>query len=287
MTTNNPTPTKHATHDTPHKRIEAGRLLLDLTLPSSRTSFTSSSSSSWKRPRHPFYPFIFPSLPPSAMSQSVDSIRTLLQSGSYAPSQVAPLEAYTVSVCQGNAPYVFDAIRTLLKLYQLFPSTHNATMVPPAFFLALAHYPSTDLLALTYLVPNPPPNLIKCGELLDACQFADFWALYDRLGGAEEENGADPILVSAIAKFRPQLQNSILSTLALAYKTIPMSVVTASCAVSTDNSSWIAAHPAVERVESNPDRVVFHPTSDNTKRERVFQEGIGFPALAHQLLRPH
>lgn len=204
-------------------------------------------------------------------------IKALLQS-SYSPSQVGPLEAYVDAISADDVPYMFDAVRTLVKLYLLFPSTHNASKVSRCFLLAMAQYPGTDLLALTYMVPNAPGAILQCGDLLDACQFQEFWKLYDKMPST------DPDLAPIVASSRVQLQRAILSVLALTYQSAPASIVLSCCNAATlkeAETTFLHSHPAVESVAS--DRVVFKATTDNTKRQRVFQEGISYPALARQL----
>lgn len=204
-------------------------------------------------------------------------IKTLMQS-SYSPSQVGPLEDYVDAISAGNAPYMFDAVRTLVKLYLLFPATYNTSKVSRCFLLAMAQYPGTDLLALTYMVPNAPGAILQCGDLLDACQFQDFWKLYDALPST------DPDLAPIVASSRVQLQRAVLSVLALTYQSAPASIVLSCCnssSVKDAEATFLKSHPAVESVAS--DRVVFKPTTDNSKRQRVFQEGISYPALARQL----
>jgi hypothetical protein len=172
---------------------------------------------------------------------------------------------------------MFDAVRTLVKLYLLFPATYSPSKASRCFLLALLQYPSTDLLALTYMTPNPPKAILSAGDLLDACQFHDFWKVYDDLA-------SDVDLAPIVTGSRVSLQGSILNVLALTFISAPASVVLTCCNASSlkeANGTFLRSHPAVQSVTD--DRVIFKPTSDNTKRQRVFQEGISYPALARQL----
>ena len=58
---------------------------------------------------------------PAAYSNESE-VRAALLQGSYRPGMIAPLEDYLAAAVAGAAPYVSDAVRTLVKLYQLFPA---------------------------------------------------------------------------------------------------------------------------------------------------------------------
>jgi hypothetical protein len=135
-------------------------------------------------------------------------------------------------------------------------------------------------MALTYMVPNPPSAIVQCGDLLDACQFQDFWKLCDATLSSDSD------LAPIVAASKVSLQRAILNVLALAYQSAPVSVVLACCNApslqdATAAGGFLQSHPAVDGVTE--DAVTFKPTSDNTRRQRVFQEGISYPALARQL----
>jgi CSN8/PSMD8/EIF3K family len=106
--------------------------------------------------------------------------------------------------------------------------------------------------------------LCRCAELLDSCQFAQFWTLYKTLESNES-------LLPMVESGTDRLCQSIATVLALSYRTAPLSVVTS--ALHTDN--------VAKYVESvNGDTVSFPATPDNTKRGRVFQEGVTFTEIA-------
>lgn len=106
--------------------------------------------------------------------------------------------------------------------------------------------------------------VFRCAELLDSCRFAEFWTLYKTLESNES-------LLPLVKSGTDHLCQSIASVLALSYRTAPLSVVT--CALHTDN--------VAKYVESvNGDTVSFAATADNTKRGRVFQEGVTFTEIA-------
>jgi hypothetical protein len=102
---------------------------------------------------------------------------------------------------------------------------------------------------------------------LDACQFAEFWTVYQNLMDDPEET------LSVLAKRSTErLSKSIVSVLALSFRTAPLLVVTA--ASNVDTTALSSYEAVVERVDN--DSVTFVATADNTKRDRVFQEGVTF-----------
>jgi hypothetical protein len=115
-------------------------------------------------------------------------IRALLVK-SYSPAAVPKLEEYLEAACQGEAPYIFDAVRTLIKLYQLFPAAAAANAkknIGYACLLALLRGENEDdLLALQYMIPTatqkeePGASAHQCAALFRACLFADFWKTFN------------------------------------------------------------------------------------------------------------
>ena len=215
------------------------------------------------------------------MAPTESEIRNVISQGYY-PSSVEPLEAYLNSMAKGDAPYLFDAVRTLVKLYQLYPETCDDEMkVARCLMLALLRYPATDLTALFYMVPHiltrePFGTIRKCGEHLDACRFGDFWKEYAVL-----QSSGDAVVSGLAISSVEQLQKAILDALALSYKEAPASVVTSALNVDSVKAVETLKHSSVEKVSA--DSVVFVSTPDNTKRERVYQEGVTFATISSLL----
>jgi hypothetical protein len=213
------------------------------------------------------------------MAPTETDIRTLLASQSYSSSSLPQLEAYLAAQASGAAPYLADAVRTTVKLYQLFPEKANQSNTAHACMLAMLEYPHTDLLALSYMIPmdtletEPLQTIVKCSDQLDACQFAEFWKTLAAIASS-----SDPVLAQMATRAVPKLQKSILSILALSYKQAPAAVVRA--ALNAQNVAHVASlqHEAVESV--TPELVTFGASPDNTKRKRVYQEGVNFTAIS-------
>lgn len=195
---------------------------------------------------------------------------------------VQPLEEYLAAQASGEAPYMFDAIRTLVKLYQLFPEHSKEELTVRAYMLAMLEYPSTDNLALSYMIPQPILSKDICASIqtclshLSACQFSDFWKSYESL-----ESSSDSVIAAVAKRSVQRLQASILHVLALTYKEAPTSVV--SKALRGISAAEIAALKSPVVKSASAEGVVFEPSADNTKREKVYQEGVSFATIGSLL----
>ncbi|GAX15436.1 translation initiation factor 3 subunit K [Fistulifera solaris] len=216
------------------------------------------------------------------MAPSENDIRTLLNSQSYSSSMVQPLEEYLAAQTAGEAPYLFDAVRTLVKLYQLFPEHSKEDLTVHAYLLAMLEYPSTDNLALSYMIPQPVLSKDVCASIqtclthLSACQFAEFWKTYEAL-----ESSADVVVAGLAKRSVARLQASILQVLALTFKEAPTSVVSKALRGITAADITALQSPVVQ--SASADCVVFAASADNTKREKVYQEGVSFSTIGSLL----
>jgi hypothetical protein len=216
-------------------------------------------------------------------------IKAILASPSpYSPSNKPKLEAYLGLQATGNVPYSFDANRILMKLYQFFPTTATAedkekesTNTALALVLAMLQYPSTtDLLALTCLVPErlqakePCAVILRCAALLDSCQFAEFWSVWNTL----EANPPAPIAAVPLRQYHARLQSAICGVLALTYRTAPVSMVVK--ALNVSSGAELTGRKDLPQIESvDASNVYLKATADNTKRNRVFQD-VDFSSIS-------
>jgi hypothetical protein len=216
-------------------------------------------------------------------------VRTLLAS-SASPSLVPKFEEYLLAACSGRAPYLFDAVRVLVKLYQLFPPTLNVHNIGYACLLALVEgychdMNTTDLLAISYLLPptsgvvhvEPCATIFQCYEHLTACHFTEFWQTYEGL----LQYNTDPRLQQVAKDHIPALQQAIVGVLALTFKEAPTTTVL--LALNVENIAAVAALKSPAIVSASDSSVVFVGTPDNTKRQRVYQEGVSFNAVSSLL----
>ena len=108
----------------------------------------------------------------------------------------------------------------------------------------------------------------RCFEMLDACNFKDFWVLFKDLRGGNAD-------LKTLVHADDQLRQGIVDVLALSYRAAPLNVVQVALNVDTVD---VAAYAKVESVSAT--QVLFVATPDNTKRSRVFQEGLKFSAIS-------
>lgn len=211
-----------------------------------------------------------------------DVVEALLKKSPYSSANQEVLEAYVDAQASGEAPYFMDANRSLLKLYQFSPQTLKEEKVAVIMLLALLEFPSTDLLALRYLVPervqksDACSGVLSCSALLDACKFTEFWPEFIGLGG----NDAIKKIVGAS---KEKMQRAIVAVLVLTYRTAALSKVLECTNMTSADELTKLGHLCIESVSG--DKVSFVATADNTKRTRVFQEGVNFSAISAMMAK--
>ena len=132
-----------------------------------------------------------------------------------------------------------------------------------------SHKLETTNTSLQTLDKNLTSFSLRCYDLLDACKFQDFWTLWKELEGSYSD-------LKTLIQPDQSLRQGILDVLARCYRAAPMSVVlTALNLESLDPSSYPTQIESLTETEA-----VFVATADNTKRTRVFQEGLKFSAIS-------
>lgn len=210
-------------------------------------------------------------------------VESLLVKGSYKTSNQSTLEAYVHAQATGECEYYFEANKALLKIYQSSRSTADIQLVATVLLLAMVEaYPSTDVLALSYLLPERFAKaescaaVLECTRLLDSCQFVEFWTSF-----ANIPTGDDANMTALVGQQRAtaKLQCGILHVLALSHKSAKLDKVLASLNLKDAAALEHLNESCIESI--NGDTVVFASTVHNTKRNRVFQEGLSYGAIAN------
>jgi len=229
------------------------------------------------------------------------AILELLEHSAYNPGIVPQLEAYVDAQLQSSTSeysYSFDANRTLLKLYQFFPHLADEGYISKTFFLALLEFPSTDFTALACLVSEktqsrePCATLVRCADLLETCKFAQFWIALRQLSNSSTSSSSNSSSSLPAASSTPKsirkFRQSILYLLSITYTTAPLAVVLS--ALELESSFALKDFLKEAGNESAADLVSdvkegecvdFKLTKDNTRRNRVFKEGVSFDAIAN------
>ncbi|KAL3925286.1 MAG: hypothetical protein SGILL_000511 [Bacillariaceae sp.] len=205
-------------------------------------------------------------------------VESLLAKGSYKISNQATLEAYLGAQATGQGAYYFDANKALLKIYQSLRSG-DVNKIATVLLLALVEQcPSTDVLALSYMVPErhakvePCASVLECSQLLDDCQFTEFWAAFSKI--PTDDAG----IKALVGRATERLQRGILQVLSLSYKSAKVDKVLAALNIKDASGITKLNDPCVASVTGSD--VVFAATVDNTKRSRVFQEGVSYSSIA-------
>mmetsp|Transcript_11287 Transcript_11287/g.17232 ORF Transcript_11287/g.17232 Transcript_11287/m.17232 type:complete len:270 (-) Transcript_11287:2201-3010(-) len=263
----------------------------------------------------------------AAQSLSHSEIQDLLNSAAYDPNNVSKLEAYvraqvsavasSIVASELDVQYSFTANRTLVKLYQFFPhleGEQGITITALAAFLALLQFPSTDFMALGCLIPErvqslePCATLVRCAELLEACQFSDFWPEFRKLGipeyGAREGETTvsedRKLLSNAVngTSASNQIRSNMIKILASTYRSAPLSVVLAALDLKDEASLlsfgskvMVSAGEGSENEVATVEKidggfVTFAASANNTKRAGSdFKEGVKYDAVADMMTK--
>lgn len=211
-------------------------------------------------------------------------VESLMAKGSYKTSNQSTLEAYVDAQATGEGEYYFEANKALLKIYQFLPKSVDPNKVALVLLLAMLEFPSssTDWLALSYLIPErlqkqePITTALRCNNLLDACKFVDFWKKL----GSLSDNG-DKYIKALVDRATPVLQKGILEAMSLTYRSASLDKVLANLNMEASSASTLTDISCVESVNGNV--VTFVAGTDNTKRSRVFQEGVSYGAIANMM----
>ena len=209
-------------------------------------------------------------------------VESLMAKGSYKTSNQSTFEAYVDAQASGEGEYYFEANKALLKIYQFLPKEVDANKVALVLLLAMLEFPSagTDWLALSYLIPErlqkqePISTALRCNNLLDACDFVGFWKKF----GSLSDNG-DKYIKALVDRATPVLQKGICEAMALTYRSASLDKVLAN--LNMESSATLDGISCVESVSGKT--VTFVAGADNTKRSRVFQEGVSYGAIANMM----
>ncbi|KAL7465273.1 hypothetical protein ACHAXS_005603 [Conticribra weissflogii] len=266
-------------------------------------------------------------MPSSQPHLSHSEIQALLAKSAYDPKIVNQLEAYVraqvsavastlVASETPDVQYSFDANRTLVKLYQFFPHLEGElgmTITALVAFLALLQFPDTDFMALCCLIPErvqstePCATLVRCAELLESCQFSEFWPEFRKLGIPEYGAREGETVVSDDRKLLSnavngtsasnKIRSNMIQMLAKTYRSAPLSRVLAALDLKDADSLKAFGSKVMLMVDSAEGRikedevsvvekvegdvVTFAANPDNSKRNRSgFKEGANYSDIS-------
>ena len=211
-------------------------------------------------------------------------VESLMAKASYKTSNQSTLEEYVDAQATGEGEYYFEANKALLKIYQFLPQSTDPNKVALVLLLAMLAFPSasTDWLAVSYLVPErlqktePISTVLRCNNLLDSCDFVEFWKVFETLNA-----DGDKYIKALVSRGTEVLQNGILQAMALTYRTASLDKVLTNLNMESSSAATLKDIECIESVSA--DTVTFVAATENTKRGRVFQEGVSYGALANMM----
>lgn len=211
------------------------------------------------------------------MDTKQQAIVSYIATSGHTQNATAKLEAYILQSCNGEAPYCFEAVRSLVKLYLLYPAKSSTQHLAYACLLVLFNDKTNDeLLALKYMMSSqsaqeePIKTALQAYGHLVACQFLDFWKSMGDL-----QANSDKIIQQMTKKSASFMQERILAIFALTYKAAPSKLILT--AIQSDTL------PKQDFAKLEGDSVVFATTAENSKSKQVFKQGLNFESV-HSLM---
>ena len=236
---------------------------------------------------------------PTTVTQQLESYVRAQVNALYGPTSTTTSSSTSTTAAEPSCshPYDFAANRALTKLYQFFPHLADESCTALVLLLALLEYPSTDFMALTYLVPErvqerePCATLKRCSDLLEQSQFGAFWVTFRELvinDSASEELKMAAASPAAVAKIRA----NALGLLGLTYKVAPIDAVLSALDLKDAAAlrDYVNGDATAKNIVENVDvggggKVVFTSREENTKKGRVFKEAVGLDAISAALAK--
>lgn len=137
----------------------------------------------------------------------------------YNPNMLSDLELY-VRKQVADETYSLDVYLALLRMYQFQPGRANVQVMARILIKALMALPAMDFSLCMSLIPDrfhsedPFATLAKLSQLLETCQFREFW----------NEAGRSRSLVESVPGFEQAIQRYAMHVLSITYSKVPRHV---------------------------------------------------------------
>ena len=175
-------------------------------------------------------------------------ILALVANEPYELSTLSALEKY-VTVQLNEKEYDFEANKALLRSYQINAEHVKLDVVVNTMILSLMRLPSTDFLALSYIIPGKLPlqpklkQVQKFADLLERAEFGKFW---------EEYSAPDQTLTSAAVGFADFIRAFIMNNTRDTFRNISKELLQQFLALSSSEiDAFCKSSPFVEQVWAN------------------------------------
>jgi CSN8/PSMD8/EIF3K family len=176
---------------------------------------------------------------------ALTDILSVIANEPYELSTLSALEKY-VTVQLNEKEYDFEANKALLRSYQINAEHVKLDVVVNVMVLSLMRLPSTDFLALSYIVPGKLPlqpklkQVQKFADLLERAEFLKFWEEYS----APEQS----ITASAIG-FADYVRSFIMSNTRDTFRNISKDLLQQFLGLSAaETDTFCRSSPFVEQV---------------------------------------
>jgi hypothetical protein len=176
---------------------------------------------------------------------ALTDILGLIANEPYELSTLLSLERY-VGMQLNEREYDFEANKALLRSYQVNAEHVKLDVVVNTMVLSLMRLPSTDFLALSYIIPGKLPlqpklkQVQKFADLLERAEFSKFW---------EEYAAADQSITSSADGFKDLIRTFIISNTSATFTNISMELLQSFLGLSAaETAAFCKTSPLVEQV---------------------------------------
>lgn len=176
---------------------------------------------------------------------ALTDILGLIANEPYELSTLLSLERY-VGMQLNEREYDFEANKALLRSYQVNAEHVKLDVVVNTMVLSLMRLPSTDFLALSYIIPGKLPlqpklkQVQKYADLLERAEFPKFW---------DEYAAADQSITSSADGFKDLIRTFIISNTSATFTNISMELLQSFLGLSaSETEAFCKASPLVDQV---------------------------------------
>ncbi|CAM9922278.1 unnamed protein product [Pylaiella littoralis] len=208
---------------------------------------------------------------------SYAALRPVVEHEYFDHRAVPQLEEYLEEQVKSGT-YDFEANKALLKLYQFFPDLCKSEMVALMLAKALMNVPSTDFMALMYIVPpslhrcEPVRSLKKGADALETAKFAEFW---------QTCAGEDmPALIEKVPGFNKHIRVFIVHTLATTFQDSTRENMEQSLDLSgAELEEFVKANADVVSASPDGSKFKFALNEFNQIQPKKFKESVEFDKI--------
>lgn len=208
---------------------------------------------------------------------SYEALRPVVEHEYFDHRAVPQLEEYLDEQVQSGT-YDFEANKALLKLYQFFPDLCKPEIVALMLAKALMNAPSTDFMALMYIVPpsvhrsEPVSSLKRGADSLETAQFVDFWQTC--------AEGDMPPLIETVPGFTKHIRVFIVHTLATTFQSVARQNLEQCLDLDgAELEAFIAANSDVVTMAPGGQEFKFNLNEFNQIQPKKFKESVEFDKI--------